>query len=358
MGDLGLDSLTAIDVGMQLESLLPNRGERLTIDPQSTITSLLQMLCPAPISQPITITSSTKEDTDTTNNRPPTANSMILPEFESSTIHITNISQEMMQTISSNPEVIQYAPGPTPLMLIHDGGGTVFAYYALGSLGRTVIGTHCPGLKEGKGIVSVLQAAHDYAAIAREYLQQNCPGHSKLLIGGWSLGGTISLTMAAMFPDFVAGVVMIDTQPPGVSGLSVEETETMLLRLWSRMDGMHGLVRRQLELNTRALFSNLEYATIIRDHHVNVPLFAICAVDPFDPPESQHLPESTSKRLLHPPQLAEVAWKALLGERLLGARTVPGNHWTMFTPTNAKTTTEALRQGVDVIERWLSKAGS
>jgi pimeloyl-ACP methyl ester carboxylesterase len=244
-------------------------------------------------------------------------------------------------------------------MLIHDGGGTAFAYYALGNLDRTVIGIHCPGLKEGKGIVSVLQAAKDYAAIAREYLNQNYPGHSKLLIGGWSLGGTISLTMAAMFPDLVAGVVTMDTTPPGVGGLSVEEAETILLQPWSRTDGMHGLVRRQLQLNTRATFSNLEYVTIIRDHHVNVPVFAICAADPFEPPESLQLPESSSKWLLEfkLPHLAEVTWKALLGERLLGAPTVPGNHWTMFTPMNAKTTTEALRQGVDVIERWLSKAG-
>ena len=331
-----------------MERLLPNRRERLTIDPQSTVTSLLQMLCPAPLSQPISITSSTKEDVDITNNKLSITNNMVLPEFQSSTAHVANISQEMMRAITSNPEVIQYAPGRTPFMLIHDGGGTAFAYYALGDLDRTVIGIHCPGLKEGKGIVSVLQAANDYAAIAREYLNQKCPGQSKLLVGGWSLGGTISLTMAAMFPDLVAGVVTIDTTPSGVGGLQVcvEEAETALLHSWSRTDGMHGLVRRQLRLNTRAAFSNLEYATIIRDHHVNVPVFAICAADSFKPPESHQLP-----------QLAEVTWKALLRERLLGARMVPGNHWTMFTPKNAKTTTEALRQGVDVIERWLSKAG-
>jgi pimeloyl-ACP methyl ester carboxylesterase len=301
------------------------------------------MLCPAPLSQPISITSSTKEDVDITNNKPLITNNMVLPEFESSTAHVANISQEM-RAISSNPEVIQYAPGRTPLMLIHDGGGTAFAYYVLGDLDRTVVSIHCPGLKEGKGIVSVLQAANDYAAIAREYLNQNCPGQSKLLIGGWSLGGTISLTMAAMFPDLVAGVVTMDTTPPGVdaSGLQISVEE----HSWSRTDGMHGLVRRQLRLNTRAAFSNLEYATIIRDHHVNVPVFAICAADSFEPPESHQLP-----------QLAEVTWKALLRERLLGARMVPGNHWTMFNPKNAKTTTEALKQGVDIIERWLSKAG-
>jgi pimeloyl-ACP methyl ester carboxylesterase len=295
-----------------------------------------------------------KEDTDTTNNKPPITNSMTL---ESSTGHVATISQEMMRAISSNPEVIQHAPGRTPFMLIHDGGGTAFAYYGLGSLDRTVIGMHSPGLIEGKGIVSVLQAANDYAAIAREYLNKNCPGHSRLLIGGWSLGGSISLTMAAMFPDLVAGVVTIDSTPPGVGNLSVEEAEAVFLHPWTRTDGMHGLVRKQLQLNTRATFANLEYITIIRDHHVNVPVFAICASEPFEPPTVQ-LPSSSSKWLLEfkPPEVAESLWRGLLGERLLGTYMVPGNHWTMFTPTNAKTTTEGLRQGIDVIERWLSKA--
>jgi pimeloyl-ACP methyl ester carboxylesterase len=272
--------------------------------------------------------------------------------LEPATALVANLSQEMMQAISSNPEVIQYAPGRTPLMLIHDGGGTAFAYYSLRNLDRTVIGVHCPGLQEGRGIVSVQHAVNEYAAIARQYLKQNCPAHSKLLVGGWSLGGTISLTMAAMFPDLVAGVVTLDTAPPAVEALTAEQAESVLLHPWSRTDGIHGLVRRQLQLNVRALFSNQEYKKTLRVSAVNVPVYVISAIDPFRPPESLQLPDSYSQSLLNSkrPHVTEVTWKALLGERLVGVQTIPGNHWTMFTPVNAKTTTEALRQGLDTIE--------
>ena len=369
MGDLGLDSLTSIDVGVQLEGLLPHRRDHLTIDPECTLASLLQILRP-PQSPPIT--SSTKEsnvvndDLEAKVIRSPsvspslsiTANG-VATVLEPATALVANLSQEMTQAISSNPEVIQYAPGRTPLMLIHDGGGTAFAYYSLDNLERTIIGVHCPGLQEGKGIVSVHHAADEYAAIARQYLKQSCPGHSKLVVGGWSLGGTISITMAALFPDLVAGVVTIDTTPPGVDGLTAQQAESVLLHPWSRTDGIHGLVRRQLQLNTRASFSNQEYKTTVRVSAVNVPVYVICAMDPFRPPESLELPDSCSELLLNfkRPKAAEVAWKALLGERLLGVHTIPGNHWTMFLPVNIKTTTEALRQGLDAIEGWLNNVG-
>jgi pimeloyl-ACP methyl ester carboxylesterase len=369
LSDLGLDSLTSIDVGVQLEGLLPHRRDHLTIDPECTLASLLQILRP---SQSPPITSSTKEshavndDLEEKEIRSPSVSpSMsITPNgvptvLAPATALIANLSQEMTQAISSNPEVIRYVPGCTPLMLIHDGGGTAFAYYSLGNLDRTIIGVHCPGLQEGKGIVSVQHAANEYAAIARQYLEQSCPGHSKLVVGGWSLGGTISLIMAALFPDLVAGVVTIDTTPPGVEALTVEQAESVLLHPWSRTDGIHGLVRKQLQLNTRSLFSNPEYKTTLRVSAVNVPVYVICAMDPFLPPKSLQLPDSCSQYLLNfkQPRVAEVTWKALLGERLLGVQSIPGNHWTMFTPANAQTTTEALRQGLDAIEGWLNNVG-
>lgn len=324
---------------MQLKQLLPNLQDHLVIDPRSTLASLLQTLCSPSVPPSLPITADG-----------------VPAVLEPATALVANLSQEMMQAISSNPEVIRYAPGRTPLMLIHDGGGTAFAYYSLGNLERTVIGVHCPGLQEGKGIVSVQHAANEYAAIARQYLKQSCPGHSKLVVGGWSLGGTISITMAAIFPDLVAGVVTIDTTPPGVGGLTAQQAESVLLHPWSRTDGIHGLVRRQLQLNTRASFSNQEYKTTVRVSAVNVPVYVICAMDSFRPPESLELPDSCSEWLLNfkRPKAAEVTWKALLGERLLGVQTIPGNHWTMFTPVNAKTTTEALRRGLDAIEDCLN----
>jgi len=265
----------------------------------------------------------------------------------------------MLQTISTNPEVVQHAPGRTPLMLIHDGGGTTFAYHALRSLDRTVIGIHSPGLLEGKGIVDVLDAAHQYAGMARQYLQQNGLSHSKILVGGWSLGGTISLAVAALYPDLVCGVVTIDTSPPEVSGMSADQAVSVLLHPWSRTDGIHGLVRKQLELNTRALLSNPEYQTTLRN--VKVPVFVLCAMEPFQPPESLQkslqLPESATAWLTGSKrsEIAKAAWKALLGEYFVGVDLLVGNHWTLFAPANTTTTTQGLLNGLNAIESWLSK---
>jgi hypothetical protein len=65
LGDLGLDSLTAIDVGVQLERLIPHRKDHLNIDPECTVTSLIQSLRPSSstpsVPQVSQVTSDTKE---------------------------------------------------------------------------------------------------------------------------------------------------------------------------------------------------------------------------------------------------------------------------------------------------------
>jgi hypothetical protein len=66
-----------------------------------------------------------------------------------------------------------------------------------------------------------------------------------------------------------------------------------------------------------------------------------------------HLPATATTWLLSSkrPQIAEAAWKALLGDCFVGATTIPGNHWTMFTPGNITTTTDAIKHGIDVLEK-------
>lgn len=51
--------------------------------------------------------------------------------------------------MNQNPVLVQTAPPRQygylrPLVLIHDGGGTVFGYFGLGSLGRKVWAIHNP----------------------------------------------------------------------------------------------------------------------------------------------------------------------------------------------------------------------
>ncbi|KAG5929620.1 hypothetical protein E4U53_002411 [Claviceps sorghi] len=81
-----------------------------------------------------------------------------------------------------NPTQIQFVPpgpaNPPPLVLVHDGGGTTFSYFLLGSLGRDVWAVH----------------------------------------NSWSLGGFLSLAMAHMlardpaaYPIHITGLLLIDS---------------------------------------------------------------------------------------------------------------------------------------------------
>src|SRR5882757_3693471 len=99
-----------------LRRLVPNLPAQFVIDRQCTLPSFIQILRSPPV--PASVPTPT-----------------LMPSVtESGPPILDNVSQEMMQAMSFNPEVTQYAPGPTPILLIHDGGGTAFAYHSLHSL--------------------------------------------------------------------------------------------------------------------------------------------------------------------------------------------------------------------------------
>lgn len=53
--------------------------------------------------------------------------------------------------LDQNPTQIQFATRhATPLILIHDGGGSTFGYFTLGSLNRDVYGIHNPHFFSGE----------------------------------------------------------------------------------------------------------------------------------------------------------------------------------------------------------------
>ncbi|KAG9250296.1 Alpha/Beta hydrolase protein [Emericellopsis atlantica] len=114
-----------------------------------------------------------------------------------------------------NPSKLQSAPGTTnlPLVLIHDGGGTSFAYFLLGELKRDVWAIHDPNYWEGKTWPGGMDE------MARHYivLMRNAGIRGKILLGGWSLGGLLSMTIARLLADdptallTVSGTILIDT---------------------------------------------------------------------------------------------------------------------------------------------------
>jgi pimeloyl-ACP methyl ester carboxylesterase len=68
----------------------------------------------------------------------------------------------------------------TPLVLIHDGGGTTFQYWLLEDLNRQVFGIASPYFESGqKPPGGIKQLANDYASAIRTHL-----GPTKIILGG------------------------------------------------------------------------------------------------------------------------------------------------------------------------------
>ncbi|WYZ46602.1 hypothetical protein EsH8_IX_000827 [Colletotrichum jinshuiense] len=128
----------------------------------------------------------------------------------------------------------------TPLFLMHDGGGTTFAYHCLSPLDRAVFGIANPRFHSGvpwAGGLPEMAAAylqmirytvtkgHEFPALA-PYSYSSAAGadgktrrRRKILLGGWSLGGLLSLEIARQLGPHdddieVVGLVMVDSVYP------------------------------------------------------------------------------------------------------------------------------------------------
>lgn len=122
--------------------------------------------------------------------------------------------------LDENPHRIQERPAGcpwvkiTPLVLIHDGGGTTFSYHCLGNLKRDVYGIANPYYdtdKVWRG--GIPEMARTYAQWIKGVVPQG-----EIILGGWSLGGLISLEVARILAEdsaiCVIGIVMIDSVYP------------------------------------------------------------------------------------------------------------------------------------------------
>lgn len=101
-----------------------------------------------------------------------------------------------------------------PLVLTHDGGGTCFAYCCLNPLGRPVYAIRNPHFYSGAPWPGgIPEMARHYVGLVRAAVPRG-----RLLLGGWSLGGILSLEMARLLADdpcyHVLGIVMVDSVCP------------------------------------------------------------------------------------------------------------------------------------------------
>ncbi|ROV88647.1 hypothetical protein VMCG_10320 [Cytospora schulzeri] len=101
-----------------------------------------------------------------------------------------------------------------PIVMIHDGGGTCFAYYCLNPIGRPMYEIHNPHFYSGKPWPGgIPEMAQHYVGLMRKMVPRG-----RILLGGWSLGGLLSLEMARILADdplyTVIGIVMVDSICP------------------------------------------------------------------------------------------------------------------------------------------------
>lgn len=128
--------------------------------------------------------------------------------------------------LETNPNLIQGhakpvngpypAEGETPLVLIHDGGGTTYSYHLVGDLGRLVYGIFNPNYETGrKWEGGIPEMARHYLALIKSVVPRG-----KIIIGGWSLGGLLSLEVAHLIATDpgntldLLGIVMVDSVCP------------------------------------------------------------------------------------------------------------------------------------------------
>ncbi|PHH90638.1 hypothetical protein CDD83_3043 [Cordyceps sp. RAO-2017] len=140
-----------------------------------------------------------------------------------------------MQTGGEKAELVQFedwcqpdwwSGTSTPIFLIHDGGGTTFAYHCLDPLHRFVYGIPNPYFFSGSSFAGGLpEMGRLYAKRIRNVVSEvdfpgrrNTDGSTDVLLGGWSLGGFLSLEVAKVLADDyavrVVGILMVDSVYP------------------------------------------------------------------------------------------------------------------------------------------------
>jgi thioesterase domain-containing protein len=119
-----------------------------------------------------------------------------------------------------------FSPAKVPIIFIHDGGGTTFAYHCLDPLKRFVYGIQNPNFHTGGVFAGGLpEMARLYAGWIRTAIAEpdfpaarNLDGSVDIIIGGWSLGGLLSMDIFQELEDDlsirIVGILMIDSVYP------------------------------------------------------------------------------------------------------------------------------------------------
>ncbi|MEU0534153.1 SDR family NAD(P)-dependent oxidoreductase [Amycolatopsis tolypomycina] len=127
----------------------------------------------------------------------------------------------------------------TPLFLLHPSGGDVLCYTELArrlEAPNPVVALTDPGLVDGVGPADIPEMVRRYRRVVRRHQP-----HGPYLLGGWSMGGTVSHELARALRadgEEVALLLMIDANSPerivALEGLDAEESDEETRRRYLR----------------------------------------------------------------------------------------------------------------------------
>ncbi|RYN63884.1 hypothetical protein AA0119_g13195 [Alternaria tenuissima] len=231
---------------------------------------------------------------------------------------------------------------PAPLVLFHDGGGTLFSYFFLESLGRDVFGFADPRATSGQqwkdGITEM--AIHYYRRMKMEIR----PG--SVILGGWSFGGLLALQLAQMIASDsaggfeVVGVILIDTSCPEKASYSSTVTNGPIVPFRDDVpDRMQEVVRASMVRNTEML-SQWEPPTWPQGYS-KPPVLLLRAVEGIDAKKERSL---------------KLGWELCQHDVIDSVEMVPGNHYSLFESENIGTLSSRLRESCKRMEAPYRKA--
>jgi thioesterase domain-containing protein len=272
-----------------------------------------------------------------------------------------------------NPELIQGPDmarenGPSsapraPLFLIHDGGGTTFAYHCLEPLHRPLYGISNPRYHTGGTFEGGMRGmGRLYASMIRKTCSEpsfpagklDLDGRVPVLIGGWSMGGLVAIEVAkALTGDRhvrVVGVLLIETMYPVHARAPTEVYDETLEHLQDVLSKASG----NAALSIRAMHDSL---VAIRDRTPPVwkgaqaalrPRFSLLrAVSPMpSTPGSKHRHLTDMDR--HDRRLGWDRYEAGLFTETVD---VKGNHFDMFSFKHIEGVSTAIRRCCDTLEK-------
>ncbi|KAK8020069.1 hypothetical protein PG990_005207 [Apiospora arundinis] len=264
--------------------------------------------------------------------------------------------------ISEGPEPMSYVRPRAPLILIHDGGGTTFSYHCLEPpMNRPLYGVANAHFDDGgwwKGGISEM-AAH-YIGLISEAL----PEGGNIILGGWSLGGALSLEMAHQIatqpsgdgsadrrPRFnVLGMVWVDTQCPRpaseVPALADKHLPAEVVQKpRAELDGLKLIDKVGLNmLNARIMLQTWEKPAF-REAPVP-PTIMLRARDRYaEDPSSTFVDHQRGNRLL--------GWEAYSAEHdnfLREVIDVDGHHFSVFEEQNITAISAKINAAVDTFD--------